>query len=58
MVFLILISMIGTMDMYMFHFIAAIDERRWPSGDYSILMSKYGCPDHDINDLKHGYINV
>ena len=50
--------MIGTMDMYMFHCIAAIDERRWPSGDYSILMSKYGCPDHDINDLKHGYINV
>ena len=42
----------------MFHFIAALDERRWPSGDYSILMSKYGCPDPDINDWKHGYVNI
>ena len=21
-------------------------------------MSKYGCSDPDINDLKHGYVNV
>ena len=42
----------------MFHIILGIEERRWPSGDYSILMSKYGCPDPDINDWKYGYVNI
>ena len=42
----------------MVHFIVDLDECRWPSGDYSILMAKYGCPDPDINNWKYGYVKV
>ena len=41
-----------------FVFYSALERRRWPPGDYSLPISRYGCPDPDVNDWKYGYINI
>ena len=32
--------------------------KRWPDGDYSIPMSIYGCPEQEINNWIHSFINI
>ena len=41
-----------------FFFISEHAWRKWPNGNYAIPMSVYGCPDQNLNNWKHNFINI